>query len=122
MEQLGTICVLHTIVQIPTSGKELVQTGLAISFRVGLNARIAPRLGLALKKFIDIRVRVVASDYRGDVGVVSFNHGDQDFDVRMGDRIAQIILEKIDMPIVEEVQALEVFVRGSGGFGSIRGE
>ena len=58
------------------------------------------------------------SDYRGEVGVVLFNHGDQDFGVKMGDRIAQLILEKIDTPKVEEVQALEESVRGSGGFGS----
>ena len=104
---------------ILAKGKGLVQTGLAISFPVGLYARIAPRSGLALKKFIDVGAGVVDSDYRGEVGVVLFNHGDQDFEVKMGDRIAQLILEKIDTPKVEEVQALEESVRGSGGFGSI---
>ena len=58
------------------------------------------------------------SDYRGEVGVILFNHGDQDFQVKMGDRIAQLILEKIDTPPVEEVQGLGDTVRGSGGFGS----
>ena len=103
---------------IPAKGKGLVRTGLAISFPAGLYARIAPRSGLALKKFIDVGAGVVDSDYRGEVGVVLFNHGDQDFEVKMGDRIAQLILEKIDTPKVEEVQALEESVRGSGGFGS----
>ena len=97
-----------------------MQTGLAISFPVGLYARIAPRSGLALKKFIDIGVGVVDSDYHAEVGVVLFNHGDQDFQVKMGDRIAQLILEKIDTLPVEEVQGLEDTVRGSGGFGSTR--
>ena len=103
---------------IPAKGKGLVRTGLAISFSAGLYARIAPRSGLALKKFIDVGAGAVDSVYRGEVGVVLFNHGDQDFEVKMGDRIAQLILEKIDTPKVEEVQALEESVRGSGGFGS----
>ena len=103
---------------IPAGGKGLVKTGLSISFPTGLYARIAPRSGLALKKFIDVGAGVVDSDYRGEVGVVLFNHGDQDFEVKMGDRIAQLILEKIDTLPVEEVQGLDGTVRGSGGFGS----
>ena len=95
-----------------------MHTGLSISFPAGLYAKIAPRSGLALKKFIDVGAGVVDSDYRGEVGVVLFNHGDQDFVVKMGDRIAQLILEKIDTPPVEEVQALDNTVRGAGGFGS----
>ena len=69
---------------------------LAISFLVGLYARIALRSGLALKKFIDVGAGVVDADYHGEVGVVLFNHRDQDFKVKMGDRIAQLILEKIN--------------------------
>ena len=103
---------------IPAGGKGLVKTGLSISFPTGLYARIAPRSGLALKRFIDVGAGVVDSDYRGEVGVILFNHGEQDFEVKMGDRIAQLILEKIDTPPVEEVQGLEGTVRGSGGFGS----
>ena len=103
---------------IPVGGKGLVHTGLAISFPAGLYAKIAPRSGLALKRFIDIGAGVIDSDYRGEVGVVLFNHGDQEFVVKMGDRIAQLILEKIDTPPVKEVQDLEDTVRGSGGFGS----
>ena len=104
---------------IPAGGKGLVHTRLSISFPAGLYARIAPRSGLALKKFIDVRAGVVDSNYRGEVGVVLFNHGDQDFVVKMGDRIAQLILEKIDTLLVEEVQGLDNTVRGTGGFGSI---
>ena len=61
---------------IPAGGKGLVHTGLAISFPAGLYARIAPRSGLALTKFIDVGVGVVDHDYRGEVGVILFNHGD----------------------------------------------
>ena len=73
---------------MPTGGKRLVQTELTISFPAGLYARIVPRPGLALKKFIDVGAGVVDGDYCGEVGVVLFNHGDQDFEVKMGDRIA----------------------------------
>ena len=103
---------------IPASGKGLVKTGLSISFPPGLYARIAPRSGLALKRFIDVGAGVIDADYRGEVGVVLFNHGDHNFEVKMGDRIAQLILERIDTPPVEEVQELDSTVRGSGGFGS----
>ena len=65
-----------------------MQTGLEISFSAGLYARIAPRLGLALKKFINVELGVVNSDYHGEVGVVLFNHGDEDFEVKIGYRIA----------------------------------
>ena len=95
-----------------------MQTGLAISFPACLYAKIAPRSGLVLKKFIDVGAGVVNSDYHGEVGVVLFNHGDQDFQVKMGDRIAQLILEKIDTPSVKEVQDLDDTVCRSGGFGS----
>ena len=91
---------------------------MAISFPVVLYARIAPRSRLALKRFIDVGASVVDGDYRGEVGVVPFNHGDQDFEVKMGDGIAQLILEKIDTLQVKEVQDLEETIRGARGFGS----
>ena len=103
---------------IPASGKGLVKTGLLISFPPGLYARIAPRSGLALKRFIDVGAGVVDANYRGEVGVVLFNHGDHDFEVKMGDRIAQLILERIDTPPVEEVQGLDGTVHETSGFGS----
>ena len=62
---------------------------------------------------------MVDSDYHGEVGVVLFDHGYQDFEVKMGYRIAQLVLEKIHTPKVEEMQGLEEIARKSGGFGSI---
>ena len=61
---------------ILAGGKGLVKTGLSISFPTGLYARIAPKLGLALKKFIDVGAGIVDGDYRGEARVVLFNHGD----------------------------------------------
>jgi dUTP pyrophosphatase len=84
-------------------------------------ARIAPRSGLAVKHGIDIGAGVVDSDYLGIVGVVMFNTGDNDFQVNAGDRIAQLICERIYTPVWEEVSSLANFEeteRGDGGFGS----
>ena len=78
----------------------------------------APRSGLAWKHSIDVGAGVIDADYRGPVGVILFNHSDQDFAVKAGDRIAQLILERIVMPDVMEVEDLESTTRGSGGFGS----
>ena len=77
---------------IPAHGKGLVSIGISIQFPKGLYARIAPRSGLAMKKYIDAGAGVIDSDYRGKIKVVLFKHGDQDFGVNMGDRIAQLIL------------------------------
>ncbi len=78
----------------------------------------APRSGLAWKNFIDTGAGVIDSDYRGNVGVILFNHGGDDFQVKRGDRIAQLILERIFTPDVVEVEDLDATVRGAGGFGS----
>lgn len=61
---------------------------------------------------------MIDADYRGPVGVILFNHSDMDFQVKHGDRIAQLIIEKIVTPDVAEVEDLDDTVRGSGGFGS----
>ena len=83
--------------------KGVVKTRLAISFSPGMYARIASRSGLAVKKFIDVGAGVIDQDYRGEVGVVLYNHAETDFQVKQGDRIAQLILEKIETPEVQEV-------------------
>ena len=86
--------------------------------RAGTYGRIAPRSGLAWKKHIDVGAGVIDADYRGNVGVVLFNHGAEDLEVKVGDRVAQLILEKIAYAEVEEVAELPETVRGAGGFGS----
>eukprot|EP01032_Pedospumella_encystans_P024329 gene24329-27522_t len=103
---------------IPKHGKAIVKTDIAISIPEGTYARVAPRSGLAVKNFIDVGAGVVDYDYRGNVGVVLFNHADEDFTVQKGDRVAQLILERISMAAAEEVQELSDTARGAGGFGS----
>ena len=103
---------------VPPKGKALVPTGLAVATPPGTYARIAPRSGLALKKFIDVGAGVVDQDYRGPVGVVLFNFGDEPFEIKVGDRIAQMILEHVCYAPAEEVEELDDSARGAGGFGS----
>ncbi|KAF7816274.1 deoxyuridine 5'-triphosphate nucleotidohydrolase-like [Senna tora] len=104
--------------KVPARGKALVATDLSISIPEGTYARIAPRSGLAWKHSIDVGAGVIDADYRGPVGVILFNHSDADFEVKVGDRVAQMIIEKIATPEVEEVEDLDSTARGEGGFGS----
>lgn len=85
------------------------------------DGRVAPRSGLAAKHGIDTMAGVIDADYRGPVGVILANLSDDDFSIKTGDRIAQLIVEKICMPEVVVVQKLEESVRGAGGFGSTGG-
>ena len=103
---------------VPAKGKAVVKTGISIAIPEGCYGRIAPRSGLTVKKFIDVGAGVIDADYRGEVGVVLFNHSEEDFEVKPGDRIAQLILEKIATPQVKEATDLSFTERGSEGFGS----
>ncbi|KAL2808152.1 dUTPase-like protein [Aspergillus granulosus] len=103
---------------IPAKGKALVDTGLAIAVPEGTYGRVAPRSGLASKHFIDTGAGVIDADYRGEVKVLLFNFSDVDFTVQEGDRVAQLVLERIYTPEVAVVEELAESVRGAGGFGS----
>ncbi|XP_058793625.1 deoxyuridine 5'-triphosphate nucleotidohydrolase [Phymastichus coffea] len=103
---------------VPAHGKVLIKTDLQFAVPKGTYGRVAPRSGLALKNFIDVGAGVVDADYRGEVGVLLFNHSDNDFIVKPGDRVAQLICEKIAYPELEETTALNDTERGAGGFGS----
>lgn len=103
---------------VPPGGRVLVGTGLAVAVPFGTYGRIAPRSGIAVKHGITTGAGVVDGQYRGEVKVLLFNHGDKAFRITPGDRIAQLILEKIETPLVEEVDRLDATERGVGGFGS----
>ncbi|KAK2626558.1 hypothetical protein QTJ16_003733 [Diplocarpon rosae] len=103
---------------VPARGKVLVETDLSMAVPAGTYGRIAPRSGLAAKHMIDTGAGVIDADYRGQVKVLLFNHGEEDFEVQEGDRVAQLVLERIYTPEVREVTELEESVRGAGGFGS----
>ncbi len=95
-----------------------VKTGIKIEIPIGYYGRIAPRSGLAFKNGIDILAGVVDAGFRGEVCVVMINHGEEDFKIEKGNRIAQMIFEKIDQAEFEEVKDLSITERGNGGFGS----
>uniref|UniRef100_A0A1B6L814 Deoxyuridine 5'-triphosphate nucleotidohydrolase n=1 Tax=Graphocephala atropunctata TaxID=36148 RepID=A0A1B6L814_9HEMI len=103
---------------IPPRSKAMVKTDLQIMLPEGCYGRIAPRSGLTWKNGIDVGAGVVDEDYRGDIRVILFNHSDEPFSVQPGDRIAQLICERIFYPELQEVQELNETTRGSGGFGS----
>merc|ERR1719476_1064023 len=98
---------------VKARGKALVKTGLSIAGPPGTYARLAPRSGLAAKRMIHVGAGVVDFDYRGELGVVLFNHGEEDFAVEPGDRIAQLILEQVSMASCAQVESLDDTSRGA---------
>lgn len=105
--------------RIINSGKRIaIKTGLAVQVPSGHYGRVAPRSGIALRSGVDVLAGVIDSDYRGEVLCLLINLGDSDFEINVGDRIAQLIIEKIAIlnPCWEEQLASSS--RGSSGFGS----
>jgi dUTP pyrophosphatase len=98
--------------------RALVCTGIVIVLPSGVYGRVAPRSGLAVKHGIQVGAGVIDPDYTGEIKVVLFNQGDKIFEVKKGDRIAQLVLEKCETPQIEEIGKIEETVRGSSGFGS----
>ncbi|XP_042347962.1 deoxyuridine 5'-triphosphate nucleotidohydrolase, mitochondrial isoform X1 [Plectropomus leopardus] len=103
---------------IDSMDKAVVKTDIQIAVPHGCYGRVAPRSGLAAKHFIDVGAGVVDEDYRGNVGVVLFNFGKDTFYVKKGDRVAQLVCERICYPELEEQKTLDETERGDGGFGS----
>ena len=98
----------------------LVPTGLAIAFSSDFEIQIRPRSGLAAKNSISVlnTPGTIDSDYRGEIKVILFNHGKNDFLINNKDRIAQMILTPVIKMEFEETDDLPETVRGEGGFGS----
>eukprot|EP00127_Corallochytrium_limacisporum_P003010 Clim_evm57s144 gene=Clim_evmTU57s144 len=103
---------------IEAQGKAIVPTDISIAVPAGTYGRIAPRSSLAWKHHIDVGAGVIDEDYRGKVGIVLYNLGKNDFEIKKGDRCAQLILERIITPEVVQVDELVETDRGAGGFGS----
>lgn len=98
----------------------LIPTGISISLPDGYEAQIRPRSGLALKHGISLvnTPGTIDSDYRGEINLILINFGKEPFTVRRGDRIAQMVINKVEIPEVVEVEELDSTERGEGGFGS----
>lgn len=105
-------------VLVPRLGRKLVKTNVSMAIPMNHYGRIAPRSGLAFKNGIDILAGVIDSDYRGDIGVILYNTDtNSDFEVKVGDKIAQIIIEHCSSINFVKTQTLPSTKRGEGGYG-----
>ncbi len=98
----------------------LIPTGLAISMPIGYEAQIRPRSGLAFKYGVSIlnSPGTIDADYRGELGVLLINHGEDEFHINHGDRIAQIVFAPVIQVVWNQVTYLDESSRDANGFGS----
>lgn len=100
--------------------RTLIPTGFQMALPEGYEAQIRPRSGLAYKKGITMlnSPGTIDADYRGEVKVLAINHGEEEFIVNRGERIAQMVIAPVQAVVIEETDDLPETVRGEGGFGS----
>ena len=100
--------------------RHAVATGLSVAIPQGYEIQVRPRSGLALKHGISVpnTPGTIDSDYRGELKIILINHGDDDFAIERGDRVAQLVLAPVTQAAWEEVEDLDETTRGEGGFGS----
>ena len=103
---------------IPAKSRSLVGTGIRLEIPEGHVGLIWPRSGLAIKKGIDCGAGVIDSCYRGEIKVLLFNHSDTEFQIEPGDRIAQILIQKVSRAQFIPVSKLSETIRSEDGFGS----
>ena len=107
-------------VTIKPKSSELISTGISVAIPEDTEIQIRPRSGLAAKSNISVlnTPGTIDSDYRGELKIILYNHGADDFVVNNGDRIAQMVLMPVLKASFEEVEDLPNTIRGTGGFGS----
>ena len=105
-------------INVPANSHRIISTGIAISLPIECYGRIAPRSGLAATYGINVLGGVIDRDYRGEIKIILQNNFHHDYAVNIGDRIAQLILEKFSVPPMYEVDELDQTKRGTDGFGS----
>ncbi|MEQ9328354.1 MAG: dUTP diphosphatase [Rhodospirillales bacterium] len=100
--------------------RAIVPSGLAIALPAGFEAQVRPRSGLAARNGVTVlnSPGTIDADYRGEVGVILINHGDADFTVTRGMRIAQMVIAPVTQAVWQEASSLDETARGAGGFGS----
>ena len=110
---------LEASVTLQPGERRLIPTGLHIALPQGLEAQVRPRSGLAYKHGVTVlnSPGTIDADYRGDVGVILINHGQEAFTVAPGDRIAQLVVARYERFAWTPVEALDETARGAGGFG-----
>ena len=117
---MDLIAFLKEPVNIEPKASHLIPTGISVAFSKNYEIQIRPRSGLAAKKNISVlnAPGTIHSDYRGEIKVIIYNHGQTDFIVNNGDRIAQMVLSPIIKMELNETDNLPETIRGEGGFGS----
>mgnify|MGYP001567158588 FL=1 len=105
---------------IPLKERRLIKTGLSFEIPEGYEIQVRPKSGLALNHGLTIlnTPGTIDSGYRGEICVILFNTSDKDYQVKKGEKIAQIVLKKVELMDIEEVNELSDSSRGQGGFGS----
>ena len=100
--------------------RKLIKTGLYIELPEGCEAQVRPRSGLAFKNGITVlnSPGTIDADYRGELGVILINHSNENFIVKSGDRIAQLVISKFERVEWESTEKINSTLRGSSGFGS----
>jgi dUTP pyrophosphatase len=117
---LDLLAAITAPVTLPPLGRALVPTGIAIALPAGYEAQVRPRSGLALKQGLSVlnAPGTIDADYRGEIGVILINLSDAAQTLQRGDRIAQLVLARVERLAWTEVADLPETTRGSGGFGS----
>jgi dUTP pyrophosphatase len=110
-------------IEILPGGRALVACGFAMALPQGFEGQIRPRSGLAAHHGVTVlnAPGTIDADYRGEVKVILINHGEANFIIRRGDRIAQLVVAPVTPFAFREVEALDATERGEGGFGSTGG-
>lgn len=105
---------------LPVGKSALVPTGIFMEIPVGFEAQIRPRSGLALKNNLTLTNSpgTIDAGYRGEVGIIMFNHGPEKFEIHRGDRIAQMVIAELPSCELVASDSLADSTRGAGGFGS----
>lgn len=117
---MDLIALIENPIKIKSQNSALIPTGLSLAIPENTEVQIRPRSGLAAKSNISVlnTPGTIDSDYRGEIKIILFNHGKEEFTVNNNDRIAQMILMPVLKAEFKEVEELPKTVRGSGGFGS----
>ncbi len=110
--------VVHEEIVLP-GGRKKIPTGIAIALPEGFEAQIRPRSGLAIKEGITLlnSPGTIDADYRGEIALIVINHGEKPFTIRRGQRLAQMVIQKVYQAEWVENEELSSTARGSGGFG-----
>jgi dUTP pyrophosphatase len=108
------------VVTIASGARAIVPCGFAMALPEGYEAQVRPRSGLAAKHGVTVlnTPGTIDADYRGEVKVILINHGSEPFEIRRGDRVAQMVVAAVSAVTFSERETLDATTRGAGGFGS----